>query len=72
MDRSPFETASMGHDGTLDHRQQSEEGPKMQVTILGIDLAKNVFQLHGCDGNGRPVLRKRLTRKQMLASLANR
>jgi transposase len=71
MDRSPFETASMSHDGTLDHRQQNEESPKMQVTILEIDLAKNVFQLHGCDGDRRPVLRKRLTRKQMLSFLAN-
>jgi hypothetical protein len=71
MDRSPFETASVGHDGRLDHRQQNEEGPKMQVTTLGIDLAKNVFQLHGCDAKGRPVLRKQLTRKQMLAFLSN-
>ena len=43
----------------------------MQVTTLGIDLAKNVFQLHGCDAKGRAVLRKQLTRKQMLAFLAN-
>jgi hypothetical protein len=67
MDRSPFETASLGHDGALAHRQRNEEGPKMQVTTLGIDLAKNVFQLHGCDAKGRAVLRKQLTRKQMLA-----
>jgi transposase len=43
----------------------------MQVTTLGIDLAKNVFQLHGCDARGRGVLRKRLTRKQLLAFLSN-
>jgi hypothetical protein len=28
----------------------------MKVTPLGIDLAKNAFQLHGCDANGRAVL----------------
>jgi len=71
MDRSPLETASMGHDGTLDHQQQNEEGPKMQVATLGIDLAKNVFPLHGCDAKGRCALRQRLTRKQLLAFLAN-
>jgi hypothetical protein len=43
MDRSPFETDSVGDDATLDHRQQNEEGPKTQITTLGIDLAKNVF-----------------------------
>jgi hypothetical protein len=55
-------TASMGHDGSFDHRPQNEEGPKMGVTIVGIDLAKNVFRLHGCDEQGRAVLRKQLTR----------
>ena len=34
----------------------------MKVTILGIDLAKNVFRLHGVDAEGRPVLRKQLRR----------
>ena len=43
----------------------------MQVTTLAIDLAKNVFQLHGCDANGRAVLRKRLARRQVLSFLAN-
>jgi transposase len=38
----------------------------MQVTILGIDLAKNVFRLHGVDAEGRPVLRKQLRRAQLL------
>jgi len=36
----------------------------MQVTTLGIDLAKNVFCLHGCDANGKPVLPKQLSRRQ--------
>lgn len=43
----------------------------MQVTTLGIDLAKNVFQVHGCDAKGRTVLRKRLARRQVLSFLAN-
>ncbi len=30
------------------------------IIVLGIDLAKDVFQLHGTDENGNVVLRKRL------------
>ena len=42
----------------------------MGVTIVGIDLAKSVFRLHGCDEEGRAVLRKQLTRGQLLAFIA--
>jgi transposase len=54
---------------TIDNR--SKEGPQMQVTTVGIDLAKSVFQVHGCDAEGRAVLRKRLGRRQLLVFLAN-
>ena len=37
-----------------------------KITIIGIDLAKSVFQLHGVDAEGRPVLRRQLRRSQML------
>jgi hypothetical protein len=30
----------------------------MKITTVGIDLAKNVFQVHGIDGRGKAVLRK--------------
>jgi transposase len=43
----------------------------MQVRTVGIDLAKNVFQVHGVDARGRAVLRMRLTREKVLAFLAN-
>jgi transposase len=43
----------------------------MQVTIVGIDLAKNVFQVHGCDAKGKAVLRKQLSRGQLLNFVAN-
>jgi hypothetical protein len=43
----------------------------MQITTLGIDLAKNVFCLRGCDAKGRAVLRKRLLRRQLLSFVAN-
>ena len=35
-----------------------------EVTIIGVDLAKNVFQLHGAAADGSVVFRKRLTRVQ--------
>lgn len=43
----------------------------MDVTTLGIDLAKNVFQIHGIDRRGRLVMQKRLTRAKFMPFLAN-
>lgn len=41
-----------------------------QVTTLGIDVAKNVLQLHGVNDCGRPILQKRLARNKVLAFIA--
>jgi transposase len=38
----------------------------MNIKRIGIDLAKQVFQVHGVDGQEKPVLRKQLRRTQML------
>jgi transposase len=38
----------------------------MKVHALGIDLAKNVFQLHGVDRKGRAALTRRVRREQLL------
>jgi transposase len=43
----------------------------MELTAVGIDLAKNVFQLHGVDRRGKAVLRKKLSRGQLLAFVVN-
>lgn len=37
----------------------------MEITRLGIDLAKTFFQLHGVDRNGKPILRKKLKRSEL-------
>lgn len=37
-----------------------------EVSIIGIDLAKSVFQLHGVNSEGEIVLRRQLRRSQML------
>lgn len=36
------------------------------ITVLGIDLAKDVFQVHGVDDKGKKVVSKRLTRKKLV------
>ena len=38
----------------------------MKVTRVGIDLAKEVFQIHGVDGQGKTVLRRKLRRGEMM------
>ena len=45
-------------------------GSKMDVTTLGIDLAKNVFHVHGEDELGNTLIRKRLSRKKLTALVA--
>ena len=41
-----------------------------KATIIGIDLAKQVFQVHAAAKDGRPVLRKKVSRAQLLGFLA--
>ena len=43
----------------------------MNITTIGIDLAKNVFQIHGVDAKGWPVLKRRLSRDKLLPFFAN-
>jgi transposase len=42
----------------------------MNITQVGIDLAKMVFQVHGVDARGKVLLRKQLKRQQMMAFFA--
>lgn len=37
----------------------------MKITTIGIDLAKNVFQIHGVDESGKVAVRKQLKRAEM-------
>ncbi len=39
----------------------------MQITTIGLDIAKNVFQVHGIDAAEKVVVRKQLRRSQVLA-----
>ncbi|MHC2380920.1 transposase [Bradyrhizobium liaoningense] len=41
-----------------------------EVSIIGLDLAKNVFQVHGAGQDGRMILRKKLNRSRLLEFFA--
>ena len=38
----------------------------MSTVLIGIDLAKSVFQFHGLDAQGKVTLRKHVNRKDFL------
>lgn len=42
----------------------------MNANMIGLDIAKSVFQVHGEDGAGQPVLQRRLRRSQVLEFFA--
>lgn len=52
------------------HSTAKEIGPMCDLKVLGIDLAKNVFQLHGVNHQGSVVLKKRLPRSKLSAFVA--
>jgi transposase len=41
-------------------------GSEMNLSRIGMDIAKNVFQLHGVDRHDKPILNKRLSRGELL------
>ena len=42
----------------------------MQITVIGLDLAKNVFQVHGIDDSGQAVLKRKFRRSEVLPFFA--
>jgi len=42
----------------------------MQVTRIGLDIAKSVFQVHGVDEHGKVIIRKQLSRSKVLPFFA--
>lgn len=43
----------------------------MMIATIGIDLAKNVFQVHGVDERGQVALRKQVRREQLTTCMVN-
>jgi transposase len=44
---------------------------QMKIVTIGLDIAKNVFQVHGIDDAGRVVLRRKVRREKLLALFAS-
>lgn len=42
----------------------------MTIKVVGVDIAKRVFQVHGIDADGKTVLRKKITRDAFLVEMA--
>jgi transposase len=42
----------------------------MQIAVIGLDMAKNVFQVHGIDDSGHAVLKRKLRRSEVLPFFA--
>jgi transposase len=60
---------AMCHGGCADDHPK-EEASVTKATIIGIDLAKRMFQLHGAAADGSVVFRKKLSRDRVLSFLA--
>jgi transposase len=59
-------TASKCQSGGVEHTT-AKEASVSEVTTIGLDLAKAVFQVHGADASGSVIFRKRLRRDQVLS-----
>jgi transposase len=53
----------------IEHSVNDKEEPKMKINRIGVDLAKNVFQLHGADHHGKAVWKRKLSRDKWLKVL---
>ncbi len=42
-----------------------------EISIVGIDLAKNVFQVHGATSEGKPVFSRKFRRAKLLAFMSD-
>ena len=49
-----------------------QEASVSEVSTIGLDLAKHVFQAHGADASGKVVFRKRLRREKVLELFAGK
>src|SRR6266581_3499625 len=57
--------------GWLRRNEPLEGAPSMgEVSTIGLDIAKSVFQVHGVDAGGAVVIRRRITRAKLLEFFA--
>jgi len=53
----------------VDISVNDKEESAMKINRVGVDLAKNVFQLHGADAHGKAVWKRKLSREKWVATL---
>jgi len=68
----PHKPASMCHSALISWANTIRSHPQMKVSTLGLDLAKNVFQIHGVDDKGNVTVRRQLRRQQMFSFFSKR
>ena len=56
----------MCQSGSVEATTDESEASTMKVTTVGLDLAKNVFQVHGADERGHKVFNRQLKHAQMM------
>ena len=44
----------------------------MKISRVGVDLAKNVFQIHGTDTHGNPVWKRKLSRERWIEAICTK
>ena len=49
----------------FEYSVNDKEEPEMKINRIGVDLAKNVFQLHGVNKEGVVMLTKKISRKKL-------
>jgi len=54
----------MCQSGGVEHHLR--EASVAEVSIIGLDIAKHVFHVHGADGKGRALFSKRISRGKLL------
>ena len=54
----------------ISRKHQTVRGPHMHTITYGIDLAKNVFQVHAVNESGQIILKRKLKRQEVLAFFA--
>jgi len=54
----------MCHNVVVGERHNEKEPSVMQITTIGLDIAKQVFQVHAVDLAGRVMVRRRLRRPE--------
>jgi len=63
---APFQKRHLSAKVEMSLNHVPKGASKMKITTIGIDLAKNVMQIHGTDVHGNTVLKKQLRRSQVV------